>query len=166
MDSTERSGFRSVDNALRTRHLGDVLTGLIVDGYVPTKDDATNLREDAWSLALDQRALGPRQLIVAFADADGSFRGLAYTDRTDPPDAAFKACVDFLGAGAAAAIAYCDEPVAHGEPPDGFMLRFARMREVAANRGVRLIDWIACDDELFRSSSLSLGGNTAWWDVA
>ena len=86
--------------------------------------DNTNLREEAWSFALDQRAFGPRKLWVAFADADGTFRGLAHTDRTDRPELCVGPCIEHL------------------------------------------VDWIACDDQHFRSSSLALGAEPEeWWDV-
>ena len=35
----------------------------------------TNLRSEAWAIALDQRAFGPRQLVVAFADVDKPWFG-------------------------------------------------------------------------------------------
>src|SRR5437899_458509 len=58
----------------------------VVDGCVPTSRDNTNTREEALSFALDQRAFGPRRLVVAFSDRNGRFRGLAYAPRTDPPE--------------------------------------------------------------------------------
>src|SRR5689334_22683539 len=69
---------------------------IVVDGWVPADLSAEpspvdNLRDGVWSFALDQRAFGPRKLWVTLADEDGTFRGLAYTDRTDPPDLAFEA---------------------------------------------------------------------------
>jgi len=58
-----------------------------------------NLREKVWSYALDQRAFGPRKMLTAFADADGLFRGIAHTDRTDPPLLALEACLSYQGIG-------------------------------------------------------------------
>jgi hypothetical protein len=141
-----------------------VLTSfLVVDTYVPAADDTFNLRLDAWSLALDQRAFGPRKLLVAFADADGSFRGLAFTDRTEPIEDALAACISYLGRGAAAAIAFNDEPVDKDKPPGTYFHFFTRMRQLADRRGLRLIDWFACDDDLFRSMSPMAAGSEEWW---
>ena len=49
-----------------------------VHGLVPGKRDRTNLRtlSDAMSFCLDQRAFGPRRLLLAFANRNGRFRGL------------------------------------------------------------------------------------------
>jgi hypothetical protein len=142
-------------------------TSLIrVGGYVATDRDHTNLRDDVWSFALDQRAFGPRRLVVAFADADGGFRGLAYARRTDPPEAALAPCIQHLGRGAAAAIAYCDEPVDDGPPAEDLGARFRVARAIAASYGVQLVDWIACDDQMFRSSQLALYPGAPWWQIA
>jgi hypothetical protein len=137
---------------------------IAVGGVVATELDDTNLREEAWSLCLDQRAFGPRKLLVAFADADGRFRSMAYADRTDPPEAALEPCIEHLGRGAAIAIAFCDEPVAEGPPP-GLGARFALAQSVALSHGVHLVDWFACDDDVFRSSRLALFPDEPWWQV-
>jgi hypothetical protein len=127
-----------------------------------------NLRDGVWSFALDQRAFGPRKLWVAFADEDGTFRGLAYTDRTDPPDAAFDACLQYLGAGAAAAIAFCDQPVPDGPPSADYVDLFRRARRIARSYGIRLVDWIACDDDKFLSHRAPIAApgelGNEWWD--
>lgn len=138
---------------------------IIVDGYLPTALDNTNLRADPWSIALDQRAFGPGRLLVAFADADGRFRGLAFTARTDPIEPAFAACLDFLGNGAAAAIAYCDEPVTEGPPSIELLDRLSRTQAIAAELGICLVDWISCDDQLFRSSRLSMKSPADTWPL-
>jgi hypothetical protein len=138
---------------------------IVVDACLPTAIDDTNIRDDPWSIAMDQRAFGPRKLLVAFADADGTFRGLAFTARTKPIDDAFRACLAYIGAGAAAAIAYCDEPVSQGEPPPGSRQRFQRMRWIAVTYGVHLVDWISCDDEMFRTVRGHGIDVTTWWDV-
>lgn len=138
---------------------------VLVEGLVPTRGDRTNLRDEAWSFALDQRAFGPRKLLVAFADRNGRFRGLAYTDRSDPPEDALGCCVEHLGRGAAAAVAYCDEPVVDGPPPDDLAERFARASAVTAELGVHLVDWIACDDQFFRSTRLALHPGREWWSI-
>src|SRR2546422_8299015 len=77
---------------------------IVVEGVLPTELDDTNLREDGVSLALDQRAFGPRRLLVAFADRDGRFRGLAHVERTDPPEKALAPCIQHIGLGSAAAV--------------------------------------------------------------
>jgi hypothetical protein len=138
---------------------------IIVDGYVATDRDHTNLREEAWSFALDQRAFGPRRLVVAFADADGRFLSLAHARRTEPAEAALGPCIEHLGRGAAVAVAFCDEPVASGPPPPDLAGRFAMARLIAASYGVHLVDWFACDDQLFRSSRIALDPERDWWDV-
>lgn len=148
---------------------------LVVDGWVPADGPAEpspldNLRDGVWSFALDQRAFGPRKLWVAFADEDGTFRGLAYTDRTDPPDTAFDACLQYLGAGAAAAaIAFCDQPVADRPPPTESVELFERAQAIATSYGIRLVDWIACDDDKFRSHRAPHAPpgefGTEWWDA-
>lgn len=138
---------------------------IVVNGYRAAERDRTDLREEAWSFALDQRAFGPRRLIVAFADASGRLRSLAHTRRTDPPEAALAPCIEHLGRGAAAAIAFCDEPVVEGPPPPGLAERFALACSIAAPYGVHLVDWIACDDHVFRSSRLALDPECEWWDV-
>jgi len=138
---------------------------VVVDGYRATAKDKTDLRKDPWSIALDQRAFGPRRLLVAFADRRGRFLGLAYTRRTQPPEAALGPCLDYLGQGAAAAVAYCDEAVVHGPPPPDLAERFATARSIAASFGIHLVDWIACDDQVFRSTRLALHPRCRWWDV-
>jgi hypothetical protein len=147
---------------------------IVVDGMVPADVPAEpspldNLRDGVWSFALDQRAFGPRKLWVVFADEDGTFRGLAYTARTDPPDVAFDACLQYMGAGAAAAIAFCDQPVTEGPPPPEYVELFRRAQTIARSYGIRLVDWIACDDDKFRShrAPLAPSGEAGddWWDA-
>jgi hypothetical protein len=138
---------------------------LVVEGLVLTALDTTDVREEVWGFALDQRAFGPRKLVVAFADRDGRFTGLAYTDRTSPPETALAVCIDYLGADADAAVALCDEPVSWGPPPADVGDRLARARAAAADLGVHLVDWIACDDQLFCSFKLAVEPGGEWWDV-
>lgn len=142
---------------------------IVVDGFVPTAEsDLNSLREQVWSFALDQRAFGPRKLWTAFADADGRLRGLAYTDRTDPPLTALQACLDYLGANAAAAVVFCDEAVSNHPVPPAFVERFQEARAVAVDFGVHLVDWFGCDDELFwaaRLQTFRVEEQPDWWDV-
>lgn len=141
----------------------------IVEGYVPAEESQLdNLREQVWSFALDQRAFGPRKLLVAFADHQGRFRGLAYTDRTDPLELGFEACLAYMGSCADAAIAFCDEPVTDGPPPQDFVDLFERACLIAADYGIRLVDWIACDDDTMRSNRTPIERDQLddeWWDV-
>lgn len=139
---------------------------IVVEGIVTTVEDDTNVRDDALSFALDQRAFGPGRLLVAFADADGRFRGLAHARRTDPHEAGLEPCIQRVGIGAAAAIAYCDEPVVAGPPPAGLADRFGHAVAIAQSYGIHLVDWFACDDHMFRSSRLALYPEDPWWDVA
>lgn len=138
---------------------------IVVESLIPTHLDDTDLREEVWSFALDQRAFGPRRLLVALADPAGRLVGLAHTARTDPPELALGPCVDYLGQRAAAAVAFCDEPLSSGPPPADLGERFALARSIAATHGVHLVDWIACDDQLFRSTRMALGLAGEWWDV-
>lgn len=146
---------------------------IVVDGIKPVaKRNLDNLREKALAFALDQRAFGPRKLWIAAANARGLFRGLAYTDRTDPPLIAVEACLryldDNLSADAIAAVVFCDEPVTEGPASPEFLDRFSAARELAAGFGVHLVDWFACDDDLFRSARCSTPDphhQDDWWDV-
>ncbi len=138
---------------------------VVVDGYVPTELDNTNLRDEAWSFALDQRCFGPRKFLVGFADSDGTFRGIAFTKRHDNPEAALGPCILHLGMGSAAAVVFCDEEVKPGPLSPDLAERFARAKSIAAAYGVHLVDWFSCDDDLFRSTRLALEPDAEWWDV-
>jgi hypothetical protein len=135
---------------------------IVVDGLKATVDDM-NLRNDAWSLALDQRAFGPRRLVVAFALRDGTLRTMAHCRRTDPPELALEPCIRHVGLGTDVAIAFCDEPVVEGPPPPEIADRFAEACAVAAEFRIHLVDWIACDDQMFRSFRLALFPGEPWW---
>jgi len=138
---------------------------IVVESVVPTDLDNSNIREECWNFALDQRAFGPRRLLVGFADRTGRLLSLARAPRTDPVEIALAGVIDYLGHGVAAAIAWCDEPVRQGPPPPGLAARFRSARSVCSARGVHLVDWIMCDDHVFRSMRLSLEPDTEWWDV-
>ena len=138
---------------------------ITVSGFVAAAGAEMDLREDVWALALDQRAFGPRRLVVAFADASGRTRSLAHAPRPDLPELALGPCIAHLGRGAAAAVAFCDEPVTEGPMPIHNAIRFHWARAIAADAGVHLVDWIACDDWLFRSARLALEPDVEWWDV-
>ncbi len=137
---------------------------IVVDAYATAGDDV-DLRTEAWSFALDQRAFGPRRVLVAFADRLGRFVSLAHARRPDPPEAALGPCIEHCGIGADAAVAFCDEPVSAGPPPADLADRFSLARSIAESYGVHLVDWFACDDVLIRSSRLALDPAGQWWDV-
>ncbi|TXI42592.1 MAG: hypothetical protein E6Q57_14815 [Mycobacterium sp.] len=137
-----------------------LVSGMVYHG------DGLNLREEVWSFAMGQREWGPRKLVVAFCDRDGALLSLAHTDRTDPPEAALEACIRHVGLNAAAAVAYCDEVIRWGPPTDEVLARFALAREIAADWGIHLLDWIACDDQWFRSAKWASSENEGpWWDL-
>lgn len=140
---------------------------IVVEGLAATERDDTDLSsfQQAMEIALDQRCFGPRRLLVAFADADGRLRSIAHTKRTEPIDLALRACLEHLGRGAAAAVVFNDEPVAWGAPPPEQAHRFSRARLVCGIYGVRLVDWICCDDQLFRSTKLAFEPDGEWWDL-
>lgn len=129
--------------------------------------DPPDLRseKDTWDFALDQRAFGPRRLLVVTARRDGRVLGLAHCGRTDPPEIGLAACLDSLDDGAEAAVAYCDEAVSEDPAPD-LGDRFGAARRAAAQYGVYLVDWIMCDDTVFRSLRMLLEPDTERWDVA
>ncbi|MBV9871935.1 MAG: hypothetical protein JO214_15070, partial [Frankiaceae bacterium] len=85
---------------------------IVVEAVVPVAADELNdVRAKVWSYAMDQRAFGPRKLMVAFTDADGQLRVLAHAKRTKQPLLTLEACLDMHGGGAAAAVVWCDERV-------------------------------------------------------
>ncbi len=142
---------------------------MIVNGCVPNgppDSTALNVRDDIWSFAMDQRAFGPRMLLVAFADADGTFRGLAYAKRREPIDLVFEACLRHLGKGAAAAVGFLDERVVAGPIAAWSTARFERLHAAAAAHGITLVDWISCDDEYLRATRAGDSGPAdTWWNV-
>src|SRR5687767_12260890 len=109
-------------------------TVVVVEGYVATERDDTDLSSfrEAMGFALDQRAFGPRRLLVAFTEADGRLRAIAHTRRTDPIEIALRGCLEHLGRGAAAAVAFNDEPVHDGPPADDLAERFWLWRLMCA----------------------------------
>jgi len=148
---------------------------VVVDALVPNPEvDHDPLPDQILGIALDQRAFGPRQLMVAFADHDGRFLALTYCRRTEPAATALKACLlhfDTIGRGGeadAAAVVLCDEKVEDGPAPPGFVATFERARRMARMHRVHLVDWIACDDDRFRCARLSTmtpASEPDWWDV-
>lgn len=142
---------------------------LVVEAWRPRDHDcAIDLRAEAWSLALDQRAFGPRRLVVAFCDGGGAMTLLAHTDRTDPPHLALAACCEYavdVGVGLAAAVAFCDEPLHWEPPPDDLGELFATLRDTCYHHGIHLVDWFSCDDDLFRSTRIAVEPESGWWDL-
>ena len=142
---------------------------IVVEGVVPVAEsELDDVPNQIWAYAMDQRAFGPRKLWVVFTNAASRLRTVAYATRTDRPLLAFEACLDHLGAGAAAAVALCDEPVVAGALSTDRLERFTEARVLAATYGVHLVDWIACDDEAFRAIrlvALKPSEQPDWWDV-
>jgi hypothetical protein len=136
----------------------------IVEGYHCTGADLDLSGTDFWGFALDQRAFGPRQLVVVTARGDGAVVGLAHCDQTELPELALKCCLAALDDGAAAAVAYSDEPVST-DRPIGLRDRLDRARVAAREFGVHLVDWIMCDDTQMRSIRFALEDCDQWWDA-
>ena len=159
----ERNALRSI--AAHPPVAGDSATVQLV---MPADHDRTNLRECAFSFALDQRAFGPRRVLVGVADGDGRFRGMAHVERPDPPELALGPCLDALmheiRRGASAVVVWCDEPVALGPPPADLADRFGACRALVADCGLYLVDWFACDDQNLRSSQLAVDPEAGWWE--
>ncbi len=132
---------------------------------LPLHDDTLDLRGDtAWSIALDQRAFGPRRTLAVTADRTGRVLGIAHCERTDPPELALRCCLETLDDAADAVVAYSDEPVTTTPPPD-LRDRLQAAGAVATERGVHLVDWFLCDDDRFRSMRLSVDPQGDWWNV-
>ncbi|GAB2595536.1 hypothetical protein [Pseudactinotalea suaedae] len=131
--------------------------------------------EQILGIAMDQRAFGPRRLMVALAAYDARFLGLLYTDRTDPIDDALEVCllhaeVEGLRGSepALAGVVLCDQPVVEGGSRHQVEAVFERAKVVAARHRVHLVDWIGCDDDTFRCArlrTLSPASEPGWWDV-
>lgn len=148
----------------------------IVEGVVPAPElEHDPLPEQILGFALDQRAFGPRQLMVAFAAYDGRFLGLLYTDRMDPIEDALEVCLLHAeaeglrgSAPAVAAVVLCDQPVVDASAMPQVEAMFERARPVAARHRVHLVDWIGCDDDTFccaRMRTCSPASEPGWWDV-
>jgi hypothetical protein len=142
---------------------------IVVEGVVPVAEsELDDVPNQIWAYAMDQRAFGPRKLLVVFTNAAGRLRTLAHVNRTARPMLAFEACLDHLGAGAAAAAVLCDEPVAPGPLSVDRREQFTQARALAEAYGVHLVDWIACDDDAFRAIRLltpTPSEQPDWWDA-
>jgi len=142
---------------------------IVVEGVVPVAEsELDDVPNQIWGYAMDQRAFGPRRLLVVFTNAAGRLRILAHANRSDQPLIAFEACLIHFGTGAAAAVALCDEPVSPGPLSTDHLDRFSEARILAATYGVHLVDWIACDDDTFRAIrllTLKPAEQPDWWDV-
>ena len=148
---------------------------IMVDALAPNPAfDHDPLPDQILGIALDQRAFGPRQLMVAFAAYDGRFLALTYALRTDPIDGALEGCLlhfDAIGRGGeehAAAVVLCDQAVEEGPASAEFIATFERARAMARHHGVHLVDWIACDDDMFRCArrrTFTPEAEPGWWDV-
>jgi hypothetical protein len=119
------------------------LSTTIVEGYHSTGDGLDLIGTDFWGFALDQRAFGPRHLVVVKSRGDGRSR-LAHCEFAQLPDLALKCCLAALDDRAAAAVAYNDEPES-ADPPIGLRHRLDTAGVAAREFGVHLVDWITCD---------------------
>ena len=142
----------------------DKLRLTTVEGWHYDRKDTYLSAQWAVQLVLQQRTFGPRRLLVVTAREDREVIGVAHCDRTDPPDLGLKCCLAALNHGAAAAVAYSDEPVALESPPD-LLDRFVAARAVAAEFEVHLLDWFMCDDLHFKSIRNAVGPPAKWWDL-
>lgn len=141
---------------------------VVVVERLVAREPTIDMREHMWDFALDQRAFGPRRVLVALTDRRGLLLELAHANRTDPHEIAFGLCLRESTTGAVAAVAYCDEPVATSSSPghiDRLAHRFTDARLLAGHFGFHLVDWIACDDQLYRSARLTLDGDAELWDI-
>jgi hypothetical protein len=131
---------------------------ILVERVIPNGRQDTLRGKLMWELALDQRVFGPRRVLVACADRDGTLIELTHTERTEPPGLAFGLCLRTADRAAAAAVAYCDEPVdtdASAAELETMADRYLDARRFAADHfGIHLVDWIACDDQMMRSFRL------------
>jgi hypothetical protein len=145
----------------------DDLQLTIVAGFHVDRPAFDMTKRDAWFFALNQRLFGPHQLLVVTARPDGQIVGFAHCDLTEPPEMALKCCLATLDDGAAAAVAYGDEPAGFDSIP-GLEKRFATARAAAREYGVHLVDWMLCDDTEILSMRFLLeevDGVDAWWEV-
>lgn len=140
---------------------------IVVERLVAAEPDI-DMRECAWEFALDQRAFGPRRVLVALTDRSGRLLEIAHADRTDPPEFAFGLCLHERSSDATVALAYCDEPVDMQSSPEhlaDLARRLADARWMAQRAGVHLVDWFACDDQAFRSFRFASEPDSEWWDA-
>lgn len=143
---------------------------IVVELVVAVDPKEMSLRDDCWSMAMDQQVFGPGNMLVGAADRAGHLLAIAYTTTTSPLDLGLACCLEHLFNSAVmpeAAIMFNDEPLRMEPPPDDLGPRFGALRETAAEFGVHLVDWFACDakTELIRSTRIALGTHKPWWDV-
>ena len=144
--------------------------GVVVEALVADGTSDLFLREDAWTIAMDQQVFGPDRLIVAAADRGGLVLAIAHTGMLDPVELGLSLCLEHLAGlpvTAEAAVIYTDEPVDWGPPPAELEFRFFMARKTAEEYGVHLVDWFLCDGdrELARSMRLAIDPGSHWWDV-
>lgn len=158
-----------MSNRARRRRAARPTTPFVVECYRSTDLDDTNLLRDGASFLLDQRAFGPRRMLVFFADTSGRMHYMTHCPRLADETIALECSIDtVLSKNAAAlehvraAVVYNDEPVAE-EMPDNLGLRFAAASEVFRRHGIRLVDWWMCDDQVFRSMHYALHPEDPWW---
>ena len=135
-----------------------------VDCYRNISNDLDLSGPDLFGLALDQRAFGPRRLVVVTARPDGAAVGLAHCEQTELPELALRCCLAALEDWGAVAVAYSDEPV-FADPPIGLRDRLDSARDAARDFGVHLVDWFMCDDSVMRSIRITLEECNHRWDL-
>lgn len=138
----------------------------VVEGFFVESDEMIDLRTSCWSLARDQRAFGPNQLFVGFADAKCTLIGLAFTDLGDDSRTALARCLSFRCAGAEFVVAWCDETIPAATEVTSESTRFDDLRAVARRAGVGLVDWISCDSTQARSLRLACDPSMDAWHAA
>jgi hypothetical protein len=58
---------------------------IVVEGVVPVAEsEFDDVPNQIWAYAMDQRAFGPRRLLVVFTNAAGRLRCLAYANPNGP----------------------------------------------------------------------------------
>jgi hypothetical protein len=145
-------------------------TTVVVDALMARDKHDVSLRDDAWSIALDQQAFGPGRILLAAADHAGDLLAIIHTRTTDPPDLGLAYCLEHLlglalTPAAAAAVVFTNERVGFGPPPPDLEFHFRAAREMVKVFGLHLVDWFACDrrGELIRSTRMAIDPDSDWW---
>lgn len=141
----------------------------VVECLRSTDEDDTNLIRDHMSFLLDQRAFGPRRLLIFFTDERADMHYLTHCPRHDDLLVAVMCSIDTVMHGnphaqqhVRAAVVFNDEPVSE-DIPGNLAQRFEAVSAVFAAHGITLVDWWMCDDQLFRSMRFSVDPNQPWW---
>lgn len=141
-----------------------------VECLVASRKAKEHILTEVWGLALDQRAFGPRRLVVVCTDGKGWLRTITHCPRLTTPERGLDPCLQMARRRQGrhrlvSAVALCDEPVVAEAPLhelDAIRARFVDAQSRAWVHGFKLLDWIACDDDQFRSFRVA-GGEAPWW---